>query len=87
MKFENVSILIESIKDIIKDMRYCWLDNEGMICEQRGVFRVNCIDCLDRTNIVMTAIARQVMDTQVINILSLFHITSHNFFKIQIKLI
>jgi hypothetical protein len=87
MKFENVSILIENIKDLIKDMRYCWLDNEGMICEQRGVFRINCIDCLDRTNIVMTAIARQVMDTQVRNILSLFHITSHNFLKIQIKLI
>jgi hypothetical protein len=77
MKFENVSILMESIRDIIKDMRYCWLDNEGIICEQRGVFRVNCIDCLDRTNIVMTAIARQVMDTQVRNILSLFHITCH----------
>ncbi len=83
MKFENVSILMENIKDIIKDMRYCWLDNEGMICEQRGVFRVNCIDCLDRTNIVMTAIARQVMDTQVRNIFSLFHITSHNFLKFK----
>ncbi len=24
MKFENVSILIDNIKDIIKDVRYCW---------------------------------------------------------------
>ena len=24
MKFENVSILTDGIKDIIKDMRYCW---------------------------------------------------------------
>ncbi|ESO85125.1 hypothetical protein LOTGIDRAFT_130995, partial [Lottia gigantea] len=31
---------------------------------QRGVFRVNCIDCLDRTNVVQTAIARIVMETQ-----------------------
>ena len=68
MRFENVSVLIESIKDIIKDMRYCWVDNEGMICEQRGVFRINCIDCLDRTNIVMTAIARTVMDTQFVRL-------------------
>ena len=36
-----------------------------MICEQRGVFRVNCVDCLDRTNVVQTAIARIVMETQV----------------------
>lgn len=36
-----------------------------MICEQTGVFRVNCIDCLDRTNVVQTAVARLVIDQQV----------------------
>nr|KAG5714249.1 hypothetical protein BaRGS_018466 [Batillaria attramentaria] len=64
MKFENVSILTDGIKDIVKNMRYCWVDNRGVICEQKGVFRVNCIDCLDRTNVVQTAIARIVMETQ-----------------------
>lgn len=52
MHFENVSILINSIVDIIKDMNYCWRDKQGHICSQLGVFRVNCIDCLDRTNVV-----------------------------------
>lgn len=52
MHFENVSILIRSIEDIIKDMSYCWKDRQGHICSQTGVFRVNCIDCLDRTNVV-----------------------------------
>ena len=65
MKFENVSILTDGIKDIIKDMRYCWVDTKGLICSQRGVFRVNCVDCLDRTNVVQTAVARIVMETQV----------------------
>ncbi|GFN83428.1 phosphatidylinositide phosphatase sac2 [Plakobranchus ocellatus] len=64
MRFENVSILTDGIKDIIKDMRYTWLDTKGLICEQRGVFRVNCVDCLDRTNVVQTAVARIVMETQ-----------------------
>lgn len=64
MKFENVSILTDCIKDIIKDMRYCWVDSKGIICDQKGVFRVNCVDCLDRTNVVQTAIARIVMETQ-----------------------
>ena len=40
-------------------------DMTGAICEQRGVFRVNCVDCLDRTNVVQTAISRVVMETQV----------------------
>ncbi|XP_077870090.1 phosphatidylinositide phosphatase SAC2-like [Saccoglossus kowalevskii] len=65
MKFENVSVLTESIKEIIKDMRYCWVDRKGIICDQRNVFRVNCMDCLDRTNVVQTAIARVVLDTQL----------------------
>ncbi|UYV81438.1 INPP5F [Cordylochernes scorpioides] len=68
MRFENVSVLIESIKDIIKSMKYCWIDQHGMILEQNGVFRVNCIDCLDRTNIVQTALAKAVMDTQFIKL-------------------
>lgn len=65
MRFENVSILIDKLRDIIRDMKYCWVDDQGFIQLQDGVFRVNCIDCLDRTNIVQTAIARAVMDLQV----------------------
>ncbi|VDH96929.1 Hypothetical predicted protein [Mytilus galloprovincialis] len=64
MKFENVSILTDGIKDIIKNMKYTWVDRKGVICEQNGVFRINCVDCLDRTNVVQTAIARIVMETQ-----------------------
>jgi hypothetical protein len=52
MRFENVSVLIASLVDVIRDMSYCWTDKEGRICSQKGVFRVNCIDCLDRTNVV-----------------------------------
>ena len=46
------------------------LSKENAICEQRGVFRVNCVDCLDRTNVSQTAIARIVMETQVISSLA-----------------
>lgn len=41
------------------------VDRKGIICEQKGVFRINCVDCLDRTNVVQTAIARIVIETQV----------------------
>lgn len=47
----------------------CRVDGEGMICEQSGVYRVNCIDCLDRTNVVQTAVARIIIDQQVSSLL------------------
>ena len=28
---------------------------------QKGVFRTNCMDCLDRTNVVQSVIARQLL--------------------------
>ena len=41
------------------------VDKVGVILEQRGVFRINCMDCLDRTNVVQSAIARTVLSMQV----------------------
>lgn len=40
------------------------VDQAGVICKQEGIFRVNCMDCLDRTNVVQAAIARVVMEQQ-----------------------
>ncbi|XP_067465653.1 phosphatidylinositide phosphatase SAC2 isoform X1 [Thunnus thynnus] len=65
MKFENVQILTDAISDIITDMKWAWVDQDGVICKQEGVFRVNCMDCLDRTNVVQAAIARVVMEQQL----------------------
>ncbi|XP_056408414.1 phosphatidylinositide phosphatase SAC2 [Hyla sarda] len=65
MKFENVQTLTDAINDIIMDMKWCWVDQAGVICKQEGIFRVNCMDCLDRTNVVQAAIARVVMEQQL----------------------
>ncbi|CAH0697081.1 unnamed protein product [Spodoptera exigua] len=65
MHYENVSILINALSDVIGEMRFCWRDDRGLICTQNGVFRVNCIDCLDRTNVVQTAIAKYVLELQL----------------------
>ncbi|XP_043462644.1 phosphatidylinositide phosphatase SAC2 [Leptopilina heterotoma] len=64
MHFENVSILIGALASVVTDMGYCWRDKQGMICMQKGIFRVNCIDCLDRTNVVQTALGKAVMEIQ-----------------------
>lgn len=44
------------------------MDQAGVICTQEGIFRVNCMDCLDRTNVVQAAVARVVMEKQVYKI-------------------
>ena len=67
MHFENISILVAALEERMRAMRYCWMDAHGVVCEQEGVFRVNCIDCLDRTNVVQTAIAKWVLENQGAN--------------------
>eukprot|EP00795_Rhopilema_esculentum_P012362 gene12362-3018_t len=62
MKFQNVTVLLDSITDCLKEMRYCWVDDGGMVTDQQSVFRVNCMDCLDRTNVIQATIARAVLE-------------------------
>ncbi|XP_067879505.1 phosphatidylinositide phosphatase SAC2-like isoform X2 [Heterodontus francisci] len=63
-KFENVEILIEGIRNIINDLKWFWLTKDRMVIEQEGVARVNCMDSLDRTNLVQAAIARKILEQQ-----------------------
>lgn len=46
MRFENVSTLIEAVAPQVAAGSFCWKDSKGMICQQKAIFRVNCIDCL-----------------------------------------
>ena len=33
--------------------------------QQTGVIRTNCVDCLDRTNVVQTLLARRILEQQL----------------------
>ncbi|KAG8852400.1 hypothetical protein FRB91_006570 [Serendipita sp. 411] len=44
---------------------FYWISGSTVMSQQKGVFRVNCIDCLDRTNVVESAFARHVLTTQL----------------------
>jgi hypothetical protein len=35
--------------------RFLWISGQAMLSQQKGVYRVNCIDCLDRTNVVQAS--------------------------------
>lgn len=68
MRFENVSSLIEALAPEAGSMGFHWRDSNGSICNQKSIFRVNCMDCLDRTNVVQTAIGKAVLESQLVKL-------------------
>lgn len=68
MRFENISKLSKSLHDDMSKIQYFWEasgDTENVYCRQTGVFRTNCMDCLDRTNVVQSAFGRSVLNIQL----------------------
>lgn len=74
MKYENISILLDKITHEMDNYGYFYIESskeKETIAEkterpikrniQKGIFRTNCMDCLDRTNVVQSVIARQLM--------------------------
>ncbi|XP_043199196.1 phosphatidylinositide phosphatase SAC2-like [Amphibalanus amphitrite] len=65
LRFENVALLLAAVSDDLAATGFTWADRRGALCQQSAVFRVSCIDCLDRTNVVQTALARTMLQTQL----------------------
>ncbi|VDM05623.1 unnamed protein product, partial [Schistocephalus solidus] len=54
LKWNRLSILLDRLEPEIVTMR--------LVDSQTGVFRTNCIDCLDRTNVVQSMIAHRALE-------------------------
>ncbi|KAF7338181.1 hypothetical protein MVEN_02043000 [Mycena venus] len=65
MKYENISKLLDVMERTFEHQGYLWISGNLTMSSQKGVFRVNCIDCLDRTNVVQSAFARYVLNNQL----------------------
>ncbi len=67
LNFSAVSELVQEIEDGIHDHAYFVYDKESrsVAKQQTGIVRVNCIDCLDRTNVVESVFARHVLTKQL----------------------
>ncbi|KZV26756.1 hypothetical protein F511_33153 [Dorcoceras hygrometricum] len=64
--FERLSILYHQIEDFLIKNRYFLLNEKGYKVEgQVGTVRTNCIDCLDRTNVTQSMIARKMLEFQL----------------------
>uniref|UniRef100_A0AAF5Q0J4 SAC domain-containing protein n=1 Tax=Wuchereria bancrofti TaxID=6293 RepID=A0AAF5Q0J4_WUCBA len=59
LRFHKVADLISALTEQISTIGFCWIDKCGEIVrQQQGVIRTNCVDCLDRTNVVQCAISQ-----------------------------
>ncbi|XP_033754247.1 phosphatidylinositide phosphatase SAC1-like [Pecten maximus] len=66
MRWDRLTILIDRLSEDINRFGYYMVGNDGAVSTyQKGVFRTNCIDCLDRTNVVQGLIAKVVLQQQL----------------------
>jgi len=60
MRYDRLQILLDRINPEQEEYGYFLLLKDGSVVQQQdGVFRTNCIDCLDRTNVVQSLLARR----------------------------
>ncbi|XP_053323299.1 phosphatidylinositol-3-phosphatase SAC1 [Spea bombifrons] len=66
MRWDRLQILVDQVAEIQDDFGYFLVDTEGRILmQQEGVFRSNCMDCLDRTNVIQSLLARRSLQAQL----------------------
>ncbi|XP_025115480.1 phosphatidylinositide phosphatase SAC1-like [Pomacea canaliculata] len=66
MRFDRLSLLLDRLEGDIKRFGYFHQNRDGFVVSQQcGVFRTNCMDCLDRTNVVQGLIGREVLKDQL----------------------
>lgn len=75
MKWHRLSILIDRVSIDQEEMGYFLILRDGSLSSlQEGVFRTNCIDCLDRTNVVQSMLAHRNLEV----VLRRFAILGHD---------
>lgn len=65
MRFDKVSLLFDILKPTLDDYGWTEQTEEGLVNRQAGVLRTNCMDCLDRTNVVQSACGRTILEKQL----------------------
>ncbi|KAL5710176.1 Phosphoinositide phosphatase sac8 [Ranunculus cassubicifolius] len=71
-ELDNLQPLYDEISEDFEKKRYFLIDSRGeILVEQKGVVRSNCIDCLDRTNVTQSYLARKSLNSQLQKIGSL----------------
>lgn len=67
MRFENVSRLVERLKETLKEYGYITVKDGATLHTQTGIMRTNCMDCLDRTGVAQCAFGQWALERQLKN--------------------
>lgn len=60
MQWDRLNILIDRLAHEQDEYSVFHIRHDGtLLSQQNGVFRTNCIDCLDRTNVVQSMLAKR----------------------------
>ncbi|EAL71679.1 hypothetical protein DDB_G0271630 [Dictyostelium discoideum AX4] len=70
MRYDKLSILMDQLKDDLKQYGFFFVEDGKIVQKQQGVFRTNCIDNLDRTNVVQSLITRHSLENQMASVLN-----------------
>nr|DBA24735.1 TPA: hypothetical protein GDO54_012354 [Pyxicephalus adspersus] len=66
MRWDRLQILVNQVAEIQDDFGYFLVDSEGkVLLQQEGIFRSNCMDCLDRTNVIQSLLAHCSLQAQL----------------------
>ncbi|KAM4735920.1 phosphatidylinositol-3-phosphatase SAC1-B isoform 2-T2 [Anableps anableps] len=66
MRWHRLQILLDTVSEIQDEFGYFLVDAEGkVLLNQEGTFRSNCMDCLDRTNVVQSLLAQRALQSQL----------------------
>uniref|UniRef100_A0A8C1JM02 SAC1 like phosphatidylinositide phosphatase a n=1 Tax=Cyprinus carpio TaxID=7962 RepID=A0A8C1JM02_CYPCA len=66
MRWHRLQILVDAVSDMQEEFGYFMVSSDGKVMsEQSGTFRSNCMDCLDRTNVIQSLLARRSLQSQL----------------------
>ncbi|KAM7382348.1 hypothetical protein PAMP_002081 [Pampus punctatissimus] len=66
MRWHRLQILVDMVAEMQDEFGYFLVDADGkVLLNQEGTFRSNCMDCLDRTNVIQSLLARRSLQSQL----------------------
>ncbi|XP_045900733.1 phosphatidylinositol-3-phosphatase SAC1-B [Micropterus dolomieu] len=66
MRWHRLQILVDMVAELQDEFGYFMVDADGkVLMNQEGTFRSNCMDCLDRTNVIQCLLARRSLQSQL----------------------
>ncbi|KAF9418226.1 inositol polyphosphate 5-phosphatase [Podila epigama] len=68
--YDQVQLLLQYVKRDSERYGYFYHDlvTNTIVQKQRGVFRTNCLDCLDRTNVVQSNLSKEAIESLLHNL-------------------